>query len=58
MAPNNARKASEVPETRGIKTAAGERWLGLLGQVFGFLKWTPCGLRLSTVPLAEGPSRP
>jgi hypothetical protein len=36
----------------------GEKWLGLLGQVLGFLKWIPCGLRLSTVLLAEGPSRP
>jgi hypothetical protein len=38
--------------------ARAERWLGLLGQVLGFLKWIPCGLRLSTVLLAEGPSRP
>jgi hypothetical protein len=35
-----------------------QRWLGLLGQVLGLLKWIPCGLRLSTVLLAEGPSRP
>ena len=35
-----------------------QKWLGLLGQVLGFLKWIPCGLRLSTVLLAEGPSRP
>ena len=38
--------------------AVAQRWLGLLGQVFGFLKWIPCGWRLSTVLLAEGPSRP
>jgi len=41
-----------------FQTWRSKRWLGLLGQVFGFLKWNPCGLRLSTVLLAEGPSRP
>jgi hypothetical protein len=35
-----------------------QKWLGLLGQILGFLKWIPCGLRLSTGLLAEGPSRP
>jgi hypothetical protein len=30
--------------------ARGEKWLGLLGQNFRFLKWSPCRLRLSTVP--------
>ena len=34
----------------GFATKDIERWLGLLGQDFDFLKWNPCGLRLSTAP--------
>ncbi len=44
------RKTIDAGNMSTLNCPEEERWLGLLGQVLGFHKWSPCRLRLSTVP--------